>query len=321
MHESVLEVQGLIKNFSSRRGPLGRQVVDNFAVNNVSFSISTAETLGIVGESGCGKSTLALTVMRLYEPDSGTICFDGTNITNLSGRELKQIRRQMHLVFQNPLAAFDPRLSIEQIIGEPLEIHGIGDRSSNRDDIAALLRRVGLYADDMQRYPAEFSGGQQQRIGIARALAMKPRVLIFDEPVSALDTSVQAQILNLLRDLQDEFGFSYMFISHNIAVTAFMSDRIGVMFAGKLVEIGDANTITAEPRHPYTQALLAAIPEPDPLSRMPNLKIVEKIENFSGLPSGCAFRARCPSAREICSVEVPQLREVQGGQQAACHFA
>lgn len=321
MHESVLEVQGLIKNFSSRRGLLGRQIVDHFAVNDVSFSISTAETLGIVGESGCGKSTLALTLMRLYEPDSGTIYFDGTDITNLSGRELKQIRREMHLVFQNPLAAFDPRLSIEQIIGEPLEIHDFGDRRSNRDDIATLLRRVGLYAEDMHRYPSEFSGGQQQRVGIARALALKPRMLICDEPVSALDTSVQAQILNLLRDLQDEFGFSYMFISHDIAVTAFMSDRIGVMYAGKLVEIGSAQAITAEPRHPYTQALLAAIPEPDPSSRKTDLKIVNKFESFAGQPSGCTFRTRCPSAKEICTVEEPQLRTVPGGQQAACHFA
>ena len=321
MHESVLEVQGLVKNFSSSRGLFGWQVVDNFAVNDVSFSISSAETLGIVGESGCGKSTLALTIMRLYEPDSGTICFDGTDITHLSGSDLKQIRRQMHLVFQNPLAAFDSRLSIEQIIGEPLEIHGVGDQSSNRDDIAVLLRRVGLYPEDMHRYPHEFSGGQQQRIGIARALAINPRMIICDEPVSALDSSVQAQILNLLRDLQDEFGLSYMFISHDIAVTAFMSDRIGVMYAGKLVEIGDAETIIAAPGHPYTQALLAAIPDPDPSSRKTDLQIVNKSEDLASPPSGCAFKTRCPLVREICSVEVPQLRTIHSGQQAACHFA
>jgi len=227
----------------------------------------------------------------------------------------------MHLVFQNPLAAFDSRLSIEQIIGEPLEIHGVGDQSSNRDDIAVLLRRVGLYPEDMHRYPHEFSGGQQQRIGIARALAINPRMIICDEPVSALDSSVQAQILNLLRDLQDEFGLSYMFISHDIAVTAFMSDRIGVMYAGKLVEIGDAETIIAAPGHPYTQALLAAIPDPDPSSRKTDLKIVNKSQDLARPPSGCAFKTRCPLAREICSVEVPQLRTIHSGQQAACHFA
>ncbi len=320
MSETVLEIRDLTKNFSSRR-MYGRDKIENIAVNGVSFSVSAAETLGIVGESGCGKSTLAMTIMRLYEPDSGKIYFEGADITQLKGRELKLVRRRMQLIFQDPLAAFDPRLRVDQIIGEPLEIHGLGTSNSNHDHTAALLRRVGLYAEDMQRFPSEFSGGQQQRIGIARALALKPRLLICDEPVSALDISVQAQILNLLRDIQDEFGFSYIFISHNIVITAFMSTRIGVMYLGKLVEIGDTELITKSPRHPYTQALLAAIPEPDPSFRENSIDVSSEHVEFEGSPTGCVFRMRCPVARDVCAAEEPQLRTIGDGHQAACHFA
>ncbi|MEO5860186.1 MAG: ABC transporter ATP-binding protein [Pyrinomonadaceae bacterium] len=321
MAETVLEIRDLTKSFASRPGMLGRPKVKNIAVDNVSFAVSSAETLGIVGESGCGKSTLALTIMRLYEPDAGKIYFDGNDITRLNMRELKPVRRNMQLIFQDPLAAFDPRLRVDQIIGEPLEIHGVGTLRSNRDYAASLLRKVGLYAEDMHRLPSEFSGGQQQRIGIARALALKPRLLICDEPVSALDVSVQAQILNLLRDLQDELGFSYIFISHNIAITAFMSNRIGVMYLGKLVEIGETESIIRNPLHPYTEELLAAIPDPDPSYRDNNICSSSAPAELEGLSTGCVFRMRCPIAQEICAAEEPPLRTVHSGHQTACHFA
>ena len=321
MSDTVLEIRDLTKSFASRSAMPSRTKIENIAVNKVSFAVSAAETLGIVGESGCGKSTLALTIMRLYEPDAGKIDFEGIDITRLNRRELKPVRRNMQLVFQDPLAAFDPRLRVDQIIGEPLEIHGIGTLRSNRDYAASLLRKVGLYPEDMHRLPSEFSGGQQQRIGIARALALKPRLLICDEPVSALDVSVQAQILNLLRDLQDEFGFSYIFISHNIAITAFMSNRIGVMYLGKLMEMGSTESITKNPRHPYTKELLAAIPEPDPSFRDNNIYSKSEPTEFEGRPTGCVFRMRCPIAQEICAAGEPPLRTIDNGHQTACHFA
>lgn len=263
MPETILETIELTKIFTARRGTFGSQKVETRAVDGVNFHLEAGETLGLVGESGCGKSTLGLTILRLYEADGGRIIFDGNDITNLSEKQLKPIRKQMQMIFQDPLAALDPRLTVEQIISEPLEIHNVGTKAERTKLSAELLEKVGLSAEDLYRFPSEFSGGQQQRIGIARALALKPKLVICDEPVSALDVSVQAQILNLLRDLQDEFGLAYLFISHNIAVTAFMSRRIGVMYLGKLVEIGTSEQITNAPRHPYTKDLLAAIPEPD----------------------------------------------------------
>lgn len=264
MSEAFLEVKDLTKTFAARRGIFGKKI-ENVAVDRVSFSLSASETLGLVGESGCGKSTLALILMRLYAPDGGRIFFGGRDITHLNEKSLKPIRREMQMIFQDPLAALDPRLTVEQIICEPLEIHRLGTRKERIFAAARWLERVGLAAEDLHRFPAEFSGGQQQRIGIARALALRPKLLICDEAVSALDVSVQAQILNLLRDLQDEFHLSYLFISHNIAVTAFMSRRIGVMNAGKLVEIGTSEQIIRAPRHPYTQALISTVPEPVPV--------------------------------------------------------
>lgn len=320
MSKTLLQVIELTKSFSSRRGIFGKRI-ENTAVDRVSFSLSEGETLGLVGESGCGKSTLALMIMRLLEPNAGRIIFGGKDITHLSEKSLKPIRRQKQMIFQDPFAALDPSLTIEQIIGEPLEIHRLGTRNKRRNEAAKWLERVGLSAEDMRQFPAEFSGGQQQRIGIARALALHPKLLICDEAVSALDVSVQAQILNLLRDLQDEFGLAYLFISHNIAATAFMSRRIGVMYLGRLVEIGTNKQITTAARHPYTQTLISAIPEPDPSKREVETKVKNGTNENIERSTGCVFRLRCHLAREICAAEEPQLREFEENHQVACHFA
>ncbi len=321
MPEPLLETIELTKSFNIRHNFFGAKKTTNIAVDRVNLSIAKGETLGLVGESGCGKSVLALTIMRLYEPNGGRILFAEKEITNLEEQALKPVRRQMQMVFQDPLASLDARLTVEQIISEPLEIHNIGTKPERAKEVARLLERVGLSAHDRYRFPGEFSGGQQQRIGIARALALRPGLLICDEPVSALDVSVQAQILNLLRDLQDEFALSYLFISHNIAVTAFMSRDIGVMYLGRLVEIGNSRQITSAPQHPYTQALLAAIPEPNPSQRNKDLAVKGDIEEITERPTGCVFRHRCPIAQEICAYEEPQLLSIDGSHEVACHFA
>ena len=321
MSEAILQTIELTKTFTARHGFFGTKKIENVAVNCVSLEIEKGETLGLGGESGCGKSTLGLTIMRLYEADGGHILFDGNDITKADEKHLKPIRKQMQMIFQDPFASLDPRLTVEQIISEPLEIHNIGTKVERTKIAAELLEKVGLAGEDLPRFPSQFSGGQQQRIVIARALALKPRLIICDEAVSSLDVSVQAQILNLLRDLQDEFGLSYLFISHNIAVTAFMSRRIGVMYLGKLVEIGTSKQITDAPRHPYTQTLLAAIPEPDPSKREIETNMEGETEEISERPKGCVFRLRCPLAQEICAAEEPQLREIDKNQEVACHFA
>jgi len=321
MSEAILQTIELTKIFTARRGVFGTKKIENAAVNRVSFWLEKGETLGLVGESGCGKSTLGLTVMRLYKADGGRILFDGKDITNWDEKYLKPIRKQMQMIFQDPFASLDPRLTIEQIISEPLEIHDIGTKAERTKIAAGLLEKVGLSSEDLHLFPSEFSGGQQQRIGIARALALKPKLIICDEPVSSLDVSVQAQILNLLRDLQDDFGLSYLFISHNIAVTAFMSRRIGVMYLGKLVEIGTSRQITNAPRHPYTQTLLAAIPEPDPSKREIETNVEGETDEIKERPKGCVFYRRCPIAEDICATEEPQLREIGENQKVACHFA
>lgn len=319
MAELLLEIVNLTKTFTPRRKMFGQRKAYT-AVDRVSFSMSKGETLGLVGESGCGKSTLALTIMRLYEPSGGQIFFDGKDVTQLNEKALKPIRKQSQMIFQDPYAALDPQMTVEQIICEPLEIHNIGTKNERCEEAARWLKRVGLSAEDLDRFPSEFSGGQQQRIGIARALILRPKLVICDEAVSALDVSVQAQILNLLRDLQDEFGLAYLFISHNIAVTAFMSHRIGVMYLGRLVEIGTSRQITTKPRHPYTQTLIRAIPEPN-TSKRPN-EIYSKVETdeITARPSGCVYRLQCPLAQEICAVQEPLLRLVAEDNYVACHF-
>lgn len=321
MSEAILQTIELTKTFTARRGVFGNKKIENVAVNRVSLEIEKGETLGLVGESGCGKSTLGLTIMRLYEADGGQILFDGKDITNADEKHLKPIRRQMQMIFQDPFASLDSRLTIEQILSEPLEIHNLGTKAERTEICAELLEKVGLSAEDLHLFPSQFSGGQQQRIAIARALVLNPRLIICDEAVSALDVSVQAQILNLLRDLQDEYGLSYLFISHNIAATAFMSRRIGVMYLGKLVEIGTKNQITAAARHPYTKELVAAIPESDPLNREIAINIKGETEEIIEHRKGCVFYKRCPIAENICATEEPQLREIDENRRVACHFA
>ncbi len=321
MSQAILQINQLTKIFTARRGFFGTKKIENVAVNEVSFEIQKGETLGLVGESGCGKSTLGLTILRLYEADHGSILFDSKDITTADAQSLKLIRKEMQMIFQDPFAALDPRLTIEQILSEPLEIHQIGTKTERTKIAAELLEKVGLASEDLTRFPSQFSGGQQQRIVIARALALKPRLIICDEPVSSLDVSVQAQILNLLRDLQDEFGLSYLFISHNLAVTAFMSHRIGVMYLGKLVEIGTSSQITAAPRHPYTKELLAAMPEPDPSKREINTQFKGEPDEITERPKGCVFYKHCQVAREKCETDQPKLRVMDKNSQVACHFA
>ncbi len=320
MADTLLETVDVVKSFPVRKGFLGRKQL-LVAVDGVSLKINKGETLGMVGESGCGKSTLGLTIMRLYEPTSGQVLIEGDDIAALGPAQLRKARRQMQMIFQDPFASLDPRLTVENLIREPLDIHGIGTPAERNAEVKRLLRITGMPADAAVRFPSEFSGGQQQRIGIARALALQPKLLICDEPVSALDVSVQAQILNLLRDIQQSFELTYLFISHNISVTAFMSRRIGVMYLGKLVEIGPSQSILTKPLHPYTQALLKAIPQPVPKRKRDKRSIMGEIPSPIDPPSGCRFHPRCPIAVERCKHEVPVVRELAPEHSVACHLA
>ena len=310
---ALIDVRDLVKHF-----PVEGSDKVLRAVDGVTFNIRQGETLGLVGESGCGKSTVGRCILRLYEPTSGRIEFEGRDITNSPNQELRQIRRDMQVIFQDPYSSLNPRLNILSIVGEPLVIHGIGNKSERRDRIGDLLAKVGLDPAYMTRYPHEFSGGQRQRIGIARALALNPKLIICDEPVSALDVSVQAQVVNLLQDLQAEFGLTYLFISHGLAVVEHISNRVAVMYLGKIVEIADAAELYADPLHPYTKALLSAIPVPDPKQKRDRIVLRGDVPTPIDPPSGCRFRTRCPWAIEDCAKVVPELREIKPGHTAAC---
>lgn len=311
--KELVRVKNLVKHFPVE----GSDDVVR-AVDDVSFDILSGETLGLVGESGCGKSTVGRCILRLYEPTSGEVLFEGQNLVGLPNKEMQRLRREMQIIFQDPYASLNPRLSIQSIVSEPLKIHGIGNRSEQRDRVADLLQKVGLDPNYMKRYPHEFSGGQRQRIGIARALALNPKLIIADEPVSALDVSVQAQVVNLMQDLQAEFGLTYLFISHGLAVVEHISNRVAVMYLGKIVEIADAQRLYENPLMPYTKALLSAIPVPDPKQKRERIVLQGDVPTPINPPSGCRFRTRCPWAIEECARVVPDLREIEPNHFAAC---
>lgn len=316
----LLQVRNLKKYFPVRRGILGRVANHLKAVDGISFEVDRGETFGLVGESGCGKTTAGRAVLRLIEPDSGDVQFDGVSLLKLDSAGLREKRRDMQIIFQDPYASLNPRMSIRSIVGEPFIIHNIGNVSEREDRVADLLKTVGLDPSVRNRYPHEFSGGQRQRIGIARALALKPKLIVADEPVSALDVSIQAQIINLLADLQDEFKLAYLFISHGIPVIQHISKRIGVMYLGKLVEVGSSDQICVAPQHPYTQALLSAVPIPDPSVKKQRIVLSGDVPTPLNPPSGCSFHTRCPLAVEKCRIEEPTLRPLKDGRLAACHL-
>jgi oligopeptide/dipeptide ABC transporter ATP-binding protein len=316
----VLEVRDLKKHFPIRKGLLQRQAGTVFAVDGVSFSIKKGETLGLVGESGCGKTTVGRTVLRLVDPTAGSIKVAGTEIGTLDKKAMRPYRRQMQIIFQDPFSSLDPRMSAGDIVAEPLRVHGIGSRRDVRGKVAALFERVGLRKALMDNYPHQFSGGQRQRIGIARALALEPQLIVGDEPVSALDVSIQAQVLNLMMDLQREMGLAYLFISHNLAVVEHISHNIAVMYLGRIVEYTDKGTLFTRPLHPYTESLLLAVPVPDPRVKRKKRVLQGDVPSPINPPSGCHFHTRCPYAIERCRIESPALREVKPGQLVACHL-
>src|SRR5215471_11492967 len=316
----LLSVQHLKKYFPIHSGVLGRATAYVKAVDDVSFTINTGETFGLVGESGCGKTTAGRAVLRLHEPDAGKIQFDGADLLSLGKQALRRKRRDMQIIFQDPFASLNPRMTIRSIVGEPFAIHHIASGAERQDRVAELLKTVGLDSSAMNRYPHEFSGGQRQRIGIARALALKPKLIVADEPVSALDVSIQAQIVNLLAELQEQLGLTYLFISHAIPVIEHISNRIGVMYLGKLVEVGTSAQICTDPEHPYTQALLRAVPIPDPAAKKQRVLLGGDVPTPINPPSGCRFHTRCPIAVDRCRIEEPPLRQVEDGRDAACHL-
>lgn len=317
--EDLLVVKDLVKYFPVRGGLLQRVVAWVKAVDGVSFTIKRGETFGLVGESGCGKTTVGRTILRLIPATSGKAYFDGHDLFTLNGQEMKRMRRNMQIVFQDPFSSLDPRMPVGESIGEGLLVHGVKDKRKRAAIVMDTLQRVGLERDHARRYPHEFSGGQRQRIGIARALAMRPQFIICDEPVSALDVSIQSQVLNILKDLQREFGLTYIFIAHNLSVVEHISDRVAVMYVGKLVELAGRQVLYENPLHPYTQALMSAIPIPDPTIRRTRIILEGDVPSPLQPPAGCRFHPRCPVNMEICSQEEPAFREVEPGHWVACH--
>ncbi len=321
----LVEVRDLVKHFPVRGGILQRTIAQVQAVDGVSFDIQRGETLGLVGESGCGKTTVGRLLLRLIDPTAGTIRFDGVDLTTMRGAALKAYRRRMQIIFQDPYASLDPRTPIGASIGEGLRIHGLGTPAQQRAKVARMMDMVGLQAHHARRYPHEFSGGQRQRIGIARALVLEPDLVVCDEPVSALDVSIQAQVLNLLKSLQTELGLTYVFIAHNMGVVEHISDRVAVMYLGRIAELADRRDLFTRQEHPYTVALMSAIPVPDPEVRRQRVILTGDVPSPVDPPTGCRFHPRCPLRAElgdppICAAEVPPLIDIGGGHQCACHF-
>jgi len=317
----LVEVRNIVKHFPVTGGVLLREIAKVHALDDVSLTIESGETLGLVGESGCGKSTLGKLILRLEEPTSGQVLFEGEDILAYDAERLRKLREEMQIIFQDPFSSLNPRKSVAHIVGEPLLVHGMRSRADRENRVEELLEVVGLGREHMRRYPHQFSGGQRQRIGVARALALNPKLIICDEAVSALDVSIQAQVINLLQDLQDEFKLTYLFISHDLSVVEHISDRVAVMYLGKVVELADSITIYSNPLHPYTQALLGAAPVPDPYREISHTILKGDVPSPIHPPSGCRFRTRCPYAEQICMDHEPELRELAAGHTAACHFA
>ena len=321
--EVLLHVEHLVKHFPIKKGIIFQRAAGAVhAVDDVTFDIYSGETLGLVGESGCGKSTTGRTILQLYRPTSGEVIFEGENLAALKGEKLRRKRRDIQMIFQDPYASLNPRMTVGRIIGEPMEIHGTYRGAARERRVAELLSLVGLNPAFVNRYPHEFSGGQRQRIGVARALALEPKLIVCDEPISALDVSIQAQVVNLLEDLQKELNLTYLFIAHDLSMVRHISDRIAVMYLGIIVELADRNTLYNNPTHPYSQALLSAVPFPDPFVEETRERIILEGDVPSPInpPSGCRFRTRCRYAEEICAAERPALSEVASGHYCACHF-
>lgn len=320
MSKVLLKVDNLKKYFPIRHGIFSRHVGDVKAVDDISFELYEGETLGIVGESGCGKSTTGRAIMRLHEPTDGQVTFDGIELTELNSEQMRKVRREIQMVFQDPYASLNPRHTVEKILEEPLIVHGIGNAKERKKKVHEYLEIVGLSSYHAKRYPHQFSGGQRQRIGIARALMTNPKLIIADEPVSALDVSIQAQVLNLMQRLQEDLKLTYIFIAHDLGVVRHISDRVGVMYLGRLVEIAESESLYHEPLHPYTQALLSAVPIPDPQFEREQLLLKGDIPSPSNPPTGCTFHTRCPFAMDKCKQEIPMLQQVKPGHSVACHL-